>query len=129
MTTRSRMMRPGGVLSRAARRPFLTMAVFLAVLLIGGGALALATGYFDKESVTFVVRDKESVATDNSGHEYRVYTDQGTYVIKDSFIYTRFNSADVYGLLEPGQRYTCDAYGFRLPFFSTFKNLLDCRPA
>lgn len=85
----------------------------------------VASSYYSVSPVTVTVTDKESINT-NDGHEYRVYTDKGTYVIADSLIRTQFNSADVYGRLKAGYTYTCNAYGWRVPVFSSFKHLQKC---
>lgn len=102
--------------------------VLAAVVLLGGCGLAVVD-YAKKETVTFTVNDKESVSTNSdNGHEYRVYTDNGTYKVGDSLLYTRWNAADVYGALDEGQTYECDVYGWRFGLFSMFKNILDCDP-
>lgn len=126
-------LRKRSAVARLAHNPFKTMFAVLAVVLVVLFVGALATGYFNKEPVTFTLKEKESVPVNNGNggtkNEYRLYTDNGTYVIKDSLVFLRFDSADEYGKLDEGKRYTCQSYGFRLPFFSKFKNLLDCRPA
>lgn len=102
------------------------IAVILAVVVLIG-VVAVAGGYFNKDDVHIHVTGKESVSTGSDNkHEYRVYTDKGTFVVSDSLIYLRFNSADEYGKLQPGHTYDCKAYGFRIPLTSSFKNLLDC---
>jgi hypothetical protein len=93
----------------------------VAILLVG----AFASQYYQKDPVTITVTGKESVNT-HDGHEYRVYTDDGTYVIGDSLVYTRFRSSEDYGKLQVGKTYNCTAYGMRIPLFSTFRNLMDC---
>jgi hypothetical protein len=94
--------------------------------------LALALGgvgcssYLNDSQVTIKVMDKESVAVEG-GHEYRVYTDTETYVMKDSIFKGRFRTSNDYAHLVTGQTYTCTAFGWRVPLFSMFENLRDCR--
>lgn len=97
------------------------VAVVVVALLI-----LLISSYSKTSPVTFKITSKEAVPTD-SGHEYRVYTNQGTFKVGDSIVHPRFNSADVYGRLKPGHSYTCKSWGWRIPVFSSFKNLTDCR--
>lgn len=105
------------------------IAFVLLIVAVGG-----CTSYNKTETIQNVmVTGKESVTTSNSeggsDHEYRVYTNKGTFVVKDSLWHTRFNSADVYGRLKEGQTYDCVVYGWRIPFFSSFKNILSCKVA
>lgn len=111
---RGRHRNPGGALA----------SIFAIIVLVGGCGFA-TLDYAQKETVTFTIEEKESVAKDG-GHEYRVYTDNGTYKVGDSWLYTRWNAADVYGRLDEDQTYECVVYGWRFGFFSMFKNILDC---
>lgn len=113
--------------SRSPTRLFgIGIAVILALVLIVG-VIFVAGGYFSKDPVHIKITGKESVTTNHGDdHEYRVYTDKGTYVVSDSLVYLRFNSADQYGKLIVGHTYDCKSYGFRIPLTSSFKNLLDC---
>lgn len=97
--------------------------VLLCGLVIGG-----CMGYAQTSSVTFTVEDKESVTTQD-GHEYRVYTTQGTFKVADSWVHPRFNSSEVYGRLKDGRSYRCEVYGWRVPVLSQFKNILSCDTA
>lgn len=103
----------------------IAIAAFIAVILLVG---ACAVPYAKTDSVTILVKDKESINTED-GHEYRVSTDQGTFVMKDTILHGRFDTADEYGALDRGQRYHCEKFGFRIPLFSSFENLINCRPA
>lgn len=85
------------------------------------------TSYAKTSYVNLTIDNKESVGTSN-GHEYRIYTSQGTFKVGDSWVHPRWNSADVYAKLEKNTAYRCKVYGWRIPFFSTFKNILECKP-
>lgn len=50
----------------------------------------------------------------------------GVYENTDSLLRMKFNSADVYGQLQNGKTYTCDTYGWRVPFFSIYPNIVKC---
>lgn len=102
----------------------LIIAILIAsALVVGIGACGVS--YYSDENVRITIKDKESVNT-QSGHEYRVYTDQGTFVMKDTLVKGRFDTADDYAALDEGQAYDCKAFGFRVPLFSSFKNLHEC---
>lgn len=71
------------------------------------------------------VTEKESVVTEGN-NQYRVYTEEcGIFVIKDTIVELRFNSADDYGALSLGETYNFRTQGFRLEVESLFPNILD----
>ena len=51
----------------------------------------------------------------------------GTYKVADDVARLRFDSADVYGSLIPGQTYTFKTSGYRFGLFSMFPNILEFR--
>lgn len=76
---------------------------------------------------TFTVNKTENVATNGSnGHEYLIYTDQGTFKDVDSVLNRKYNSSDLYGQIEAGKKYSCDTTGFRFQFTSDYPNLISC---
>jgi len=75
-----------------------------------------------------VVQDKDRV-TSGSGKdmksEYLIFTDRETFKDTDSWLALKFDSSDMYGAIQKGQ--TCDfkVTGFRIPFFSSYRNILE----
>ena len=79
----------------------------------------------NQQEVTCTVTDKESVRVEDS-NQYRVYTeDCGTLVVSDTIVGARFNSADIYGQIEPGETYPFKTGGYRIPVASQFPNILE----
>lgn len=98
----------------------------LIVLLIAGCMTLYITAYrASAKIVTITVEDKESVNTKDD-HEYRVYTDNGVYVVADTLSFWNWRAADRYAELKEGKTYTCKSAGWRIGFFSAFPNLIDC---
>lgn len=86
-------------------------------------SIPIIHSYTQQHTKTVTICSKESVAKE-SGHEYRVYTDQGTYRVSDTFIGgARFKSADFYARLREGKTYVIDYYGWRVGFTSSFPNI------
>lgn len=71
----------------------------------------------------------EEVVTVGSGdsisHQYRVYTSGQVYTVTDYYGSNghRFNSADIYGRIEPGKVYRIKSFGYRVPALSRFWNI------
>ena len=62
-------------------------------------------------------------------HKYLIYTidDSGNvraFKNTDSIPYLKFNSSDFYARIEIGKTYTFRVVGYRLPYFSKYKNIV-----
>lgn len=80
------------------------------------------------ETVSVVVQDKERITTGVGGNiesKYLIFTDTETFENTDSWLALKFNSSDVYGKLEKGQKCNITVTGFRIPFFSSYRNILS----
>lgn len=81
-------------------------------------AFCKATG----ETIILTVKDKESISG-QSGHTYMVYCEAETFINADSLWYWKWGSADLYSDIKEGVTYKAHVYGWRLPFFSVFRNI------
>lgn len=63
-------------------------------------------------------RDGKVVST------YLIYTDHGVFRNDDAGWFVKFNSSDVYGNLDVGKRYRMKVYGWRIPIFSMYPNIV-----
>jgi hypothetical protein len=60
---------------------------------------------------------------------YQVYTkDCGTLRVEDNALQGVWNSADLYGALEPGKSYRITTVGWRIPFWSIFPTVTKVEP-
>lgn len=102
----------------------------IAFIVIGMFGITPLVAYGTKADATFTVKEKERVCDGGQSGtcKYLVYTDQGVYENTDSLWYLKFDSSDVYGSLEEGKTYNAKVYGFRLPFFSMYKNIIEVTP-
>ena len=113
--------------------------IYISAALVFGAILVLVLGYAfayrsSERTVVLVVEDKEGVVVSSGSGEsrttenqYRVYTDQGVFIVADSFVYLNFRAADRYASLKVGQRYTCKTAGWRVGLISWFPNLIKCK--
>lgn len=58
---------------------------------------------------------------------YLVYSDKGVFRNEDTWYYFKFDSSDLYNNLRSGETYSCKSYGFRVPLFSMYPNLVKCQ--
>lgn len=73
---------------------------------------------------SITVKDKESISTEY-GHKYLIYCEGEVLSNEDSFVYFKFNSADVYNRIERGKTYKCRIAGWRVPFLSMTENIIE----
>lgn len=114
-----------------------SLGVLGAGLLVGVFALNAGYTYGTGEDATFTVTDKERIvekSSDSVSSKYIVFTDKKAdekevFENTDSFFRLKFNSSDVQGQLKKGETYNCKVYGWRVPFFSMYRNIVSCAPA
>lgn len=99
--------------------PWVVGALILVAL-----AIPACNSYSKESTLVATVCGKEAVSN-GSGHEYRVYTTEDTYAVKDHVLNgTSFRASNTYGRIEPHQVYRLTVYGWRIPVVSQFKNLV-----
>ena len=94
------------------------------LLIIGSVTVPAVVAYSTDETVTITVKDKERVVTYKTS-KYLVFTDKGVYENTDTVWYWKWDSSDVYNALEVGKTYQVKVYGFRVPFLSWYKNIVE----
>lgn len=78
-----------------------------------------------EEVVTIKVTDTVVKANGSSGSTYLVFTDKGVYANEDVMMYGKFDSSDFQSKLKKGNTYTVKVAGWRIPFFSMYKNIVE----
>ncbi len=103
-----------------------TLAVLFFVLIIP--LINVFYVYGTQKNVTLDINKTERIVErDGSGSKYLIYTKEGVYENTDTLLRGKFNSSDVYNQLEAGKKYNCDTYGWRMPFFSSYPNIVSCQ--
>ena len=104
------------------------LVVFIVGLLFAGGYGAIY--YNTSEVVTITVTDKERI-TESSGEDvtskYLVFTETETFENTDELIFGKWNSSDVQGKLKVDSTYTVKVVGWRLSFFSMYRNIVEVK--
>lgn len=88
--------------------------------------LPLMYVYGTQQDRTVTVNKSERIVESDGSARYLVFAKEEVFQNKDSFLRLKFNSSDVYNQLENGKSYTCDTYGWRIPFFSVYPNIVSC---
>jgi len=90
--------------------------------------LCMAVVVSTKCVVVATVTDKERVTESSGGtvnSKYLIFTEKETFSNKDSIIFFKFNSSDIYGKIKKDQIYKLTVCGWRVPFFSMYRNIIE----
>lgn len=83
--------------------------------------------YGTEHMTTFTIASLDDQASGNS-HQYLIFTKDGrTFADKDAIFHGKMNSSDIWAQLRVGHTYTCDVYGWRNHFLSTYPDIIWCR--
>jgi hypothetical protein len=127
------------LVSRVRQSSMKMKFVLIAGVLVAVGAIASIAPHLDRETYRAFVTDKAvkiDVSRDEDGADvtskYLIYTkleDGAVRVFQntDSLIEFKWNSSDIYGMLEKGKNYDIKTYGWRAPFLSMYENIIDVK--
>jgi hypothetical protein len=79
-----------------------------------------------EQTVTFTVTGTTASGGGTTGHKYLIFTNKGTFEDTDNLFHAKFSSSDLFGAIRVGHTYTCKVTGFRIPLFSSYKDLITC---
>lgn len=79
---------------------------------------------FNNSYMTATIKDK-IVKNGNKSSKYLIFTDKEVLQNTDSLFRGKFNSSDVYVDLEVGKTYEFHLIGWRIKFFSVYKNIIE----
>lgn len=71
------------------------------------------------------VTEKDRGYTKGGGSNYRVYTTDEVFENNDTLMFGKWNSADIQGRIHPGRTYRFRVAGWRWPFMSMFRNIIE----
>lgn len=122
-----------GYQRRAARKGgkyavLAVIAIAAIVLLIGGCTAGMKSVGEGRATITVT---EKITKRDGDSDKYLIYVkpvagQDKVYQNTDSIMYLKFDSSDMYAELEVGKTYDCKTWGWRVPFFSSYKNLINC---
>jgi hypothetical protein len=80
-----------------------------------------------QEIVTIKVNKAERVGDGNKSSKYLIFTDKGVFENTDEWYYGKFDSSDLYNEIQAGKSYTCTTVGWRIEFWSSYRNIINCK--
>ena len=116
--------------SYSSRRSTGMVSVTIALIIIAVlFSIPLFLSYYSTKTYTVTVTEKE-VKNYNESSTYLIFTklendETKVFCIEDSIIKWRFNSSDFYGEIEVGKTYDIEVIGWRIPFLSSYENIIS----
>lgn len=109
----------------------LTGGAFVALFVLIFGVSFYGT-FFTDERVNVVIDGKERITVSNGDRtesKYLIFTDKEVFENTDTLLRGKFNSSDFYGKIKVGQTCNFLVSGWRVPFLSMYRNILeyDCK--
>lgn len=103
---------------------FFSFSVIVLILGLIGGIVYIATlDYQNEETIEITINDKY-IKRNKQEDMYLVVGDNGeTYKITDLLFKGKFNSTDLYNQLNIGNKYKITTTGYRIHFWSMYKNI------
>ena len=74
-----------------------------------------------------IVESSGSGETQSTTSKYLVFTDNEVFENTDSWLYLKFSSSDLYAKLKEGGTYRVKVAGWRIPFISWYKNIIEIK--
>jgi len=105
-----------------ASEKLIVFCIFSIIILLVSGALYQ---HLTSDVAIIKVASKERVQ-DKDSSKYLVFTEKEVFENTDALFRLKFDSSDLYAKLNEGGKYTCDVYGWRISFFSMYRNLVSC---
>ncbi|WP_375180701.1 hypothetical protein, partial [Enterococcus rotai] len=106
------------------------IALFVFVFVVAAPAYTIAS-YHNENTYVIKVTDKETKTSDDSS-KYLIFGDDEKGNAKvfentDAIFARKFNSSDLYAEIEIGKTYEFKTVGFRIPFMSSYENIMNSR--
>lgn len=109
--------------ARPCRAAVVAILVVFVLPFAGCGTALVAS----RDNVTFTINEKQIKASGSKGDQrYLLFTDKGVFSNEDSLFALKYRSSDLWATLKVGGTYRCRTEGWRIPFFSSYANVLEC---
>lgn len=84
--------------------------------------------YISAETIEITVNDRERITTgsgDNLDSKFLIYCEGEVLENTDNLWYLKFKSSDLQNKLKIGETYKVKVAGWRIPFFSWYRNVIE----
>lgn len=86
--------------------------------------------YTSSETIEVTINNKERITTgsgESISSKFLVYSENEVFENIDSWMFMKFSSADIQNALKEDSTYTVKVVGWRVPFFSWYRNVITIK--
>lgn len=98
----------------------LAAIAFVVLILLCFGSCGVY--HASEATVTIAVTDKAAMSK-----QYLVFSKEEVFGVDDTVTFMDFRASDRFNSIEKGKTYRCRVAGWRLPFFSAYRNILEAK--
>lgn len=112
------------MLNKDAQFAVIVLSIIVFIFVVTGAPYQ----YLTRDTTQFVVSDKERIVQNDGPGYYLVFTEEGEVLKNSDALFSwKFNSSDLQGAMKIGSECTAKVYGWRAPFLSMYRNILDVK--
>lgn len=111
--------------SKISAFKMITISVLILVIISLTFMYKMSVDYVDIEVI-----DKERIVETTSetiSSKYLIFSNKEVFENTDSFIFFKFNSSSLQGKLQKGRKYRIKVVGWRIPFLSSYRNIITAK--
>lgn len=97
------------------------------ILIIVVGSLIYPVLYINSVDTTTIEVVDKGTKYNNGDEKYLIYSENEVYQVTDSILLLHFRVSDVYNNVKIDKVCNVKTYGWRLPFFSMYKNIVEVK--
>ena len=79
------------------------------------------------KKIEVVIKDKQIKPQADKSGKYLIFTDKEVFENVDETLFLKWDSSDVYGNLDIGKKYELKVTGFRVNYFSWYRNIISIK--
>jgi hypothetical protein len=108
------------------KKGFIGAVIILLAILIIMGLFLYNVAYVLMSGIETINIKEKWIKYHNNDAKYLVSSTNGqVFQITDTWVRWRFDSSDLYSYLQPGMNCIIKTQGWRFPFFSDYKNIIE----
>ena len=102
--------------------------VLIMIAIIGSVSLSAAYQYKTITYTNVTIESKERISTgsgDTLSHKYLIFGESSVFENTDALLHGKFDSSTMQAKIKVGNKYRVKTYGWRVPFLSWYKNIIE----
>lgn len=89
------------------------------------GSAVYAVAYSQSDVAATITVDAKDIKYHENDAKYLISSSTGeVFEITDTMVFWRYDSSDLYFNMKEGHTYKCTVAGWRIPFFTMYRNIL-----